>query len=503
MQINQKKAGVALSYVSELIKILSHLLYTPIMLRLLGKSEYGLYQLVYSTVAYLGLLSFGFSASYIRFYTRLLHDDSKEDIHSLNGMFLTVFLALSALVTICGIFMIKNIEMVFADGLTYSEYSTARILMGFMVFNLAIAFPDSVFNCILTAHEQFFIQRLLTVLQNLFNPFLTLPLLLAGYGSVGMVIVSTSLTIIRAALDLWITLFRIHERFRFSHFDFGLLKEMWRFTFFIFLNRIIDQINWGVDKFLLGRMIGTGAVAIYGLGSQINSMYVQLSSSISSVFVPQVNRLVINDNNDEELSKLFTRIGRVQLIVLGLPLTGFIFMGYQFMKLWGGPDFGDSYYVTLWLIIPVTIPLIQKMGIEIQRAKNMHQTRSIVYACVSLFNVILSIPLIKLMGPRGAAMGTAVSLFCGNVLFMNWYYQKRIGLSIPLFWKNIVKFVPAFIIPCIAGVILKHHVQVNTYSILLCGIIYASIYMVSMWLLGMNSSEKALVCSLIRRGRKV
>ena len=70
MRKNQLKAGVVLSYVSECVKIITNLIYTPIMLRLLGKSEYGLYQLVHSVVSYLSLLSLGFTASYVRFYSR-------------------------------------------------------------------------------------------------------------------------------------------------------------------------------------------------------------------------------------------------------------------------------------------------------------------------------------------------------------------------------------------------------------------------------------------------
>ena len=70
MRINQLKAGVILSYTTQLIQILTGLIYTPVMLRLLGQSEYGLYQLVQSVVSYLGLLSFGFSAGYMRFYSR-------------------------------------------------------------------------------------------------------------------------------------------------------------------------------------------------------------------------------------------------------------------------------------------------------------------------------------------------------------------------------------------------------------------------------------------------
>lgn len=67
MKINQRKAGVILSYAGEIVKILVNLIYTPIMLRLLGQSEYGLYQLVYSVVSYLSLLSLGFGSSYLRF----------------------------------------------------------------------------------------------------------------------------------------------------------------------------------------------------------------------------------------------------------------------------------------------------------------------------------------------------------------------------------------------------------------------------------------------------
>ena len=64
MYINQRKVGVILSYAGQFTKILISIIYTPIMLRLLGQSEYGLYQLVYSVVSYLSLLSLGFSSSY-------------------------------------------------------------------------------------------------------------------------------------------------------------------------------------------------------------------------------------------------------------------------------------------------------------------------------------------------------------------------------------------------------------------------------------------------------
>ena len=65
MKVNQLKAGVVLGYAGMAVTNIVSLIYTPVMLRFLGKSEYGLYQMVYSVVSYLGLLNFGFNTEKI------------------------------------------------------------------------------------------------------------------------------------------------------------------------------------------------------------------------------------------------------------------------------------------------------------------------------------------------------------------------------------------------------------------------------------------------------
>lgn len=268
---------------------------------------------------------------------------------------------------------------------------------------------------------------------------------------------------------------------------------------FYLYKQIIDQINWSVDKFLLGRFAGTTAVAVYGVGGQINSMYIEFSSSVSNVFVPKVNRIVAESGNDRELTKLFTKVGRIQFIILGLILSGFVFGGIPFVKIWAGPEYVDSYAVALLLIAPVTVPLIQNLGIEIQRAKNMHKARAIVYLFIALANVALSIPLIKFMGSAGAALGTAISLIAGNIIFMNWYYHARIGMNMFYFWKEIAKFIPALIVPCMLGIIINF---VNITGLIKLGvfaIIYTIVYGLSMYFLGMNEEEKQLVMGPIRK----
>ena len=265
----------------------------------------------------------------------------------------------------------------------------------------------------------------------------------------------------------------------------------------------MDQINWSVDKFLLGRLAGTTAVAIYGIGGQINTLYLQFSTSVSSVFVPKVNRIIAETGDNNELTRLFTKVGRIQFIIMALILSGFTFFGKAFIRFWAGNGYNDSYVVALLLIYPATVPLIQNLGIEIQRAQNKHKARSVVYLLIAIANIFLSIPLVLIMGPIGAAIGTSLSLVVGNVIFMNWYYHFKLGINIAFFWKNIASFIPALLPPILFGIFNMNLIAYNSIMKLALGILlYILVYGISTYCLGLNKEEKQMILGLINKGLK-
>ena len=122
---NQLGAGVILSYFSQGLQILVTLFYTPIMLRLLGQSEYGLYQLVYSVVSYLTLFTFGFSSSYVKFYAQAkVEDDPDSALKKVNGMFLTVFSFFGLLVLFLGFVLVIKPDVVLGKKFTSDDIYT-------------------------------------------------------------------------------------------------------------------------------------------------------------------------------------------------------------------------------------------------------------------------------------------------------------------------------------------------------------------------------------------
>ncbi|WP_242974001.1 lipopolysaccharide biosynthesis protein [Anaerocolumna aminovalerica] len=492
--INQLKAGVALSYISMGLGYLVSIIYTPIMLRLLGQSEYGLYNLVASVVAYLGVLSFGFGSAYMRYYSQYKVKEDGEKIAILNGMFLIIFSTIGLIAVIFGTILALNNELILGSELTKIELSRAKIMMMILVINLAISFPSIIFTSYITVNEKFVFQNLIQMMKTVINPFVVLPALLMGYGSIGMVIATTALNISLEIINAFFCIRKLKMRFSFSKFNFKLMREMTVFSSFIFINLVIDQINWNLDKFILGRFHGTISVAVYGLAAQLNTYYMSIASTISNVFIPRVHRLVANSGDNNDLTELFTRIGRIQFIILSLISTGLVFFGKPFISMWAGNNYIDSYLIALLLIIPVTIPLIQNIGIEIQRAKNLHQFRSWVYFFITLVNLGISIPLAKNFGGVGATIGTAAALIVGNGFIMNWYYHAKVGLDMKFFWKQVLSFIPALIVPVLAGILIN--IIFNLYNIfyfLGCAIIYVVIFFVSMWFIGMNQYERELI----------
>ena len=141
MKVDQLKAGVVLDYAGMAASNIISIVYTPVMLHFLGKSEYGLYQMVYSVVSYLGLLNFGFNNAYLRFYSRYRKNRKTEDVSRLNGMFLTVFCTLALLAFVCGLFLSFHCSWFLREGVQSSQSGQASVLCILMTVNLSMVFP--------------------------------------------------------------------------------------------------------------------------------------------------------------------------------------------------------------------------------------------------------------------------------------------------------------------------------------------------------------------------
>lgn len=500
MKINQIKAGSLLSYLSLILGTVVSLVYTPIMIERLGQSEYGVYSIVLPMVSYLNLFSFGLGSAYTRFYTRYKEANDRYNMAKLNGMFMIIYTIIGLVVLLVGCTIAGNPRLAFGDKLTQNEIDLAVRLMYIMTVTAAVSFPLSVFESNTMVNERYVFLKALAFIKSVVNPLLIIPLLMIGMRSEAIAYVSLAFTVFSGVLNIWYCFKRLDIRFYFRAFDFKLLRQMFKFTGWVFIGIVVDQLNWSVDKLLLTWMHGSEHVAVYNVASQLNIYYMSMATTFSNILTPKVHQMVANKASNKEISDLFIRVGRFQFIILTMILFGFVAVGYPFVLCWAGEANANAFIIALLLFVPTILPSIQNLGIEIQRAKNMHRFRSLVYVLVALLNILISIPLCWFFGEIGVAVGTAIPVFIGNGLLMNWYYHKYIGLDIPRFWRRIRALLPSLILPAIASILIALYAPVHGYlSILLFGGIYLIIFIIPTWTIGLTAREKEIVVTPIKR----
>ena len=221
---------------------------------------------------------------------------------------------------------------------------------------------------------------------------------------------------------------------------------------------------------------------------------------MSGVFVPQINRIVAKTNDNTVLVQLMARVGRYQMIIFWYLFGSFIVLGQYFVYLWAGPANRDAYWLCLIMVLPIMIPLTQNTGIEIQRAKNRHKARSLIYVLTACVDIAISVLLIPYIGYWATAIGYITSILLGTGLFMNWYYHTRIGLNMVYFWKTqlpVIGLAITVTCTCILGTRILPVNSISTFII--WGIIYTILFGVGTLFTGLTNDERKKTINLIKR----
>ncbi|MGI5987153.1 MAG: oligosaccharide flippase family protein [Dysosmobacter sp.] len=498
--MSQRKIGTLLSYIHIVISNTISILYTPYMLRVMGQSEYGLFGTANSFISYLSILSFGIGGAYIRFNARYRANCDKEGEKRLNGMFLTIFSILALFVSIGGFLFIVLAGRLVKDTFTYTELYKLRIIMLIMTLNTMCTFLFNVVLMALQAYERFICIRLTLIISSVVQPILNVIALKSGGRAITITVISFAVSL---SCYIWFFCYAraaIQLRFSFKKFCWPEFKELFVFSSFLFINAITDQINFSTDNIVLSAMGGTTAVAIYTVGATFKSYFQNFSSAISAVFAPQVNRLVAENHEMCELDDIFIRVGRVQFYVVALILIGYVSIGKQFIILWAGQEYIGAYWIGLLLILAVFVPSFQNIGIQIQQAMNMHKARSIAYFFIALCNICLTIVFARWWGGVGAAAATTLTMFVGTVLFMNYYYYKKIGLDIPKFWLEIFSILPCCLPAAVLGIVINCMLSLDSFfDVLIAAVAITLVYFLSCWKFSMNQYEKELISKPIYR----
>lgn len=503
--MSERKKGAILSYIQVVLSVAVSVIYVPVLLRYLGQSEYGLYQIVGSFFSYISVFESCMSTGVLRNYCNALGSQDKEAADVTLSMAKVIYRVMAALMVVAGVIVLFAFRSFYASSFTASELKESSAILLLLFANMMVTLLGSVYLTILTGHEKFTFLKVLAIIIQVAQPFFVI---LCVRKIPYAITVSTVIVVFNVLTVLMRYLYvtrKLKIRIVKKKRNRKVIGEIVGLSATILLGCIADQIFWKTDQVILGKLFSTTVVAVYSVGAQIYMMYMQFGTQIASVFYPKVSILYQEENGLQKVSDLFIRVGRATFFVILLVLSGFIIFGREFLLVWVGEGYEAAYWVAIIVMLPFSVDLAQNLGLCILQVKGQYGFRAKIYLLSALLNIITTVLFARRIGITGAALSTGISMFLTSGLIMNWFFQKRVGLNMIKFWKTTIGIISLAVLLTGAACFIKGMIWHDPVSVIQLGLgilLYTIVYGAVMFLFAADPAERELMQRLLKTRRK-
>lgn len=496
------KKGAILSYSGSALNIVIGLLYTPWLIRSLGSSDYGLYALATSFVSYF-LIDFGLGNSIAKYLSGYRAKNQDQEIRDFLGIvyktYLIICLALALVFTI----VYFNIDNIF-KGLTVEEIGRFRYVFIIVAFYSVCSFPFNTYIGVLTAYEKFVPLQESYILQKMTLVISMSIALLLGFGVFALVLIQ----LFAGAVTILFRYYHVRKcniSINWKYSDKTAIFDILKFSLWVCVLGICFQLIYGFQTTVLGIVSDTLNISIYNVSHTIYGFVFAFAYGLNGMFMPKVSYIEAGEaDSKEKINSLMIKVGRCQILLIGLMVSGFFIFGKCFLRLWIGEDFINSYYVGLMLIFPTLFVLTEEIPNTLLYVRNKVKYRAIAYSIATVVCSVITYFLSSILGAMGAGVAIIISIMVFDVIGMNVFYSHKMGIDILSFFRNChIKYLLPCLLAIIVGLGSSLIIKPESWVTLFVTVfIYVIAYAAIMWLLFMNNYEKELILGVISKIKK-
>lgn len=484
------KIGALISYISVGFNILAGILYTPWMISIIGKSDYGIYILVMSLLSYF-VMDFGLGQAIARKISVYKLENNQKKINELLGLASKFYLLISLIILIALVISYFFLNNIFGK-LTHEEFQKLEgvyIISG--IFSV-ISFPFLIMEGIFIAYERFIFLKLCDVISKIAIIVFMVAALFFGYRLYALVLINAIVGFLLIFVKFGYLFKNTPISINFSFTNKNVLKELMSFSFWTTIIGVGQRLLFNISPILLGILSGTSQIVFFSIGNIIEGYTWTIANALNGLFLSKVTHLESKENNLKSITDLMIKVGRMQLTIIGLLLVGLITLGKQFILLWMGEGYEPSYYIVLLLVLPGIITLTQEIAGTYLIVLNKLKIRAIIILLTSVLSVFISFFLAPKYGAIGCAIGIFIANLLGQVVGMNYVYWKVIKLEIPRFFKEcFLSFIFPLAISIVFGFSLNWFFKTPTFLLFVFkAIMLGLFYILILWFFGLRDDEK-------------
>lgn len=495
MRSNNIAKGAVISYVSIFLNIVISFVYTPWMIKQIGVSDYGLYSLITSFVSYF-LLDFGLGSAITRFIAKYRAEGNEKQVENMLGLTTKVYLMIDAVIFIVLFILFFFISGIF-KGLTPEEIDKLKVLYciagGFSVLNFVL----NPINGAMMAFELFVENKLLDMVTRVGTVLLIVVALMLSANVYWLVMITGATAFLVSLSKYFVLIRKTGISINWKYFERAEVKVLFSFSMWVFLIGLAQRFRLSLANTVLGIFANSTEIAIFAMGMVIEGLVWNLSSALNGLFLPKVSRMTQTDDK-EAIMQLMIKVGRIQLFIIGLILSGFYIFGRQFIALWVGPEFSSVYYVVIFLTITNIVSLTQHIAADVVYAEGKVNYTGKAMLVTSLIGIVSSC----LLASRFGAVGCAACSGGALVLYQIWvnvFYKRELGIDIQCFFSEChLKILPVFVLYALVAYFAIKFISMDTWSVFFISTcVYSLLYLIISFAL-MNNEERALVKRIIK-----
>lgn len=492
MNKKQMSINMLANVVSFTVSFGINFLFTPYLIKTIGKEAYGFYPLANNFTSYAQLIVMALNSMASRFITiRIVNEEYKDAKEYFSSVFFgNIFIA--AILSALSIFFIYNIN----NFLKVPENLLSDVTMLFILvfISMILSVIISVFGIATFAKNRIDLRSYQEISLSLIKVaslgfmFYFFKPSVSFIGAANLIVVLLTFAFTYAYTKKLLPKMKISVKdFRFKTIKILIESGIWNS-----FNQLSAVLLSGLDLLIANTVLGASIAAEYGIAQTAPTFIGTLAAMIVGVFAPHLTIVYANKNREEFTSEIM-KVIKVTNVIVNIPITFLISFGDVFFKLWvPGEDSRKLYILSLMILVPLIVIGTLNVLFNVCTTLNKVKIPSIVVFITGIVNVIAVLTLLKNtnIGVYAIPLSSGILSLTRYLIFTTTYTAKAIGIKWHAFYKSIFKALLSMSVMVLIGFIMKSSFAVHSwFAFIIVGMIFSVIALVLNVLVIFNKEE--------------
>jgi O-antigen/teichoic acid export membrane protein len=493
---HQMLSGSVLRTVQLFVAAAVSLFLMPFIVHHIGDRLYGFWSLAAAFVGYYGVLDIALGSAVSQYICVAIGRGDQGECRKVFNAALRINLILGGVALLATAVLVLAAPWFSRDAADAALFRTVIAVMG---VNVALTFPAKAYGGVLDAELRFDLQSWLGFLSLAMRTGLTVWVLLAGGGLLGLAWATLLSSLPQMGLQVWFARRQaIWARMGGPAIESEQMKSIFSYSAYTGAGCVADTLRFQIDPLVISGFVGLAAVTHYRVASLFINYFV---NTVIRLIGPcrQVLSRLHGARDQKGLEKVFFFATKASLCISVFVAFSLIFWGKPFIIRWMGPAYADAYWPLAVLSLAVLLDVGQNPSVSLLYATEKHRFYTYVNAADGVLNLAFSLALARPLGLLGVALGTLIAAILVRVIAQPLYMCKATGLP----FGSYLKFLGSNLLRCgsvmgVAVALSAWGLKPDYVAILGSAIIATAIYAIGCWLLVFTPRERAHLWAAVK-----